>query len=111
MIYLGLLMQKTKYISLERKDFKYYTNLICSISLIALIVNAYLDSNLMFISKNYPGTFIEIIYNSLGPLFPSFMIAIQATLPFIVVFKIQNQLKLQRIEKALNFGGILVKVE
>lgn len=86
MLYIGLLVIKTKYIKLEKKDIVYYAVLIIVISLIAYIINIIFDSNLMFISKNYPGTYIEIIYNLTGKIFPIVMILAQATLPFYVVY-------------------------
>ncbi len=88
MVYLGILMLITKYIKIEKKDIIYYFSLIVIISLIAYIVNIFCDSNLMFVSQNYPGTFIEIVYNITGPIFPIFMIVAQATLPFYIVYGI-----------------------
>ena len=90
MIYLGILMNIKNYIDLEMKDIKYYFILIVIISVIAYIFNLVFDSNLMFISKNFPGTIIELIYNNTGILFPFVMILIQATLPFLVIYFIKN---------------------
>ena len=86
MVYIGLLMLITRYTTIEKTDIKYYSAIILIISAIAYIVNLIFDSNLMFISQNYPGTFIEIIYNITGPVFPIFMVAAQATLPFYIVY-------------------------
>lgn len=88
MVYIGLLMLTTKYVKIEKNDIKYYFTLIVIISAIAYIVNKICGSNLMFISQNYPGTFIEIIYNISGKLFPMVMILAQATLPFYLVYAI-----------------------
>ena len=88
MVYLGLLINITEYIKLENKDIKYYSGLIGIICLIAYIVNKIFGSNLMFISKNFPGTFIEIIYNLSGKLFTAVMILAQMFLPFYVVYGI-----------------------
>ena len=63
MVYIGLLMLITGYVKIEKNDIVYYFSLIAIISVIAYIVNKFCGSNLMFISQNYPGTFIEIIYN------------------------------------------------
>ena len=62
MVYLGLLINLTNYIKLEKKDIVYYSTLVGTICIIAYIVNQIFGSNLMFISKNFPGTFIEFIY-------------------------------------------------
>lgn len=88
MVYIGLLMLITGYVKIEKKDIIYYFVLIVIISTIAYIVNKICGSNLMFISQNYPGTFIEIIYNFSGKLFPIVMILAQAILPFYLVYGI-----------------------
>ena len=88
MVYIGLLMLITKYVILEKKDIIYYSSTIIVISGIAYIINMVFNSNLMFISQNYPGTFIEIIYNLSGNLFPIVMVIIQAFLPFYFMYAI-----------------------
>ena len=79
---------KTNYIELEKKDAIYYFILILAISVVALIINNIFGSNLMFISQNFPGMPIEIIYNATGPLFTLVMSLGQMTLPFYMVYGI-----------------------
>ena len=93
MIYLGLLIHLTNYIELEKKDILYYSSLVGGICIIAYVVNQIFGSNLMFISKNFPGTFIEIVYNLMGKFFTAFMILGQMFLPFYVVYGIIKLLK------------------
>lgn len=93
MVYIGLLMLITRYTTIEKSDIKYYSAIIIGISIIAYVVNLIFDSNLMFISQNYPGTFIEIIYNATGKIFPLFMIIAQATMPFYTVYGIYSLFK------------------
>lgn len=93
MVYIGMLMLITKYTIIEKRDIIYYSALIVIISVIAYIVNLIFSSNLMFISQNYPGTFIEIIYNLTGKLFPIVMVIAQATLPFYIVYGIYAKIK------------------
>ena len=69
------------------------------ISVIAYIINVFCNSNLMFISQNYPGTFIEIIYNISGAIFPIVMIVAQSTLPFCIVYGIYKAILTKRVEK------------
>ncbi len=88
MVYIGMLMLITEYTVIEKKNLIYYSSLLIIISIIAYIVNLKFNSNLMFVSQNYPGTYIEIIYNITGKLFPVVMIAAQATLPFLIVYEI-----------------------
>lgn len=92
MVYIGLLMLITQYVKIDKKDIIYYAALIVTISAIAYIVNELCDSNLMFISQNYPGTFIEVIYNLSGKLFPLVMVATQAVLPFYFIYEIYTSI-------------------
>lgn len=93
MLYLGILVNITNYIELKLEDFKYYFILIIVISLIAYIINMIFGSNLMFISKNYPGTIIEPIYNLTGKLFTPIAVILQATIPFYVMYYIVKFIK------------------
>lgn len=101
MVYLGLLINITKYITLEMKDILYYASLVGGICVVALIVNNIFDSNLMFISKDFPSTPITILYHFAGKLFTPIMIIVQMTLPFLLVYKIINVInfKTKRFEK------------
>lgn len=98
MVYIGLLMLITKYTTIEKGDIKYYSAIIIVISAIAYIVNLVFDSNLMFISQNYPGTYIEIIYNITGTVFPIFMVVAQATMPFYIVYGVYKLLVKEEIK-------------
>ena len=95
----------TNYVKIEKRDIIYYSAVIVIISGIAYIVNLKFDSNLMFISKNYPETFIETIYKNTGKLFPLFMIIAQATMPFYTVYGIHNifkcKIKIESVKKAI----------
>ena len=93
MLYIGLLMLITKYTTIEKRDIIYYSAIIVIISGVAYIVNLKCDSNLMFISQNYPGTYIEIIYNNTGKFFTLFMTIAQATMPFYIVYGIYSLFK------------------
>ena len=99
MLYIGLLMLISKYTTIEKRDIIYYSAIIVIISGIAYIVNLKCDSNLMFISQNYPGTYIEIIYNNTGRFFTLFMTVAQATIPFYIVYGIYNLFKIKTKEK------------
>lgn len=90
MVYLGLLANITNYIDLKIIDIIYYAILVGGICIIALIVNKIFDSNLMFISKDFPGTPITILYHLTGKLFTPTMIICQMTLPFLLVYGIKK---------------------
>lgn len=88
MIYLGILINITHYIELEKTDIKYYAALVGVVCLLAYILNQIFNSNLMFISKNFPGTLIEILYNLTGPFFTIIASIGQMTLPFYIIYGI-----------------------
>ena len=44
----------------------------------------------MFISKNFPGTPLEILYNITGSFFTLIISAAQMTLPFYIIYFIRN---------------------
>lgn len=88
MVYLTLLVNGTRYIELEKKDVLYFAALVGAVCIAALCINIRFNSNLMFISKNFPGTPIEPIYRITGPLFTPLMIVGQMTVPFYFVYLI-----------------------
>ena len=90
MVYLGLLINCSHYIDLKSSDIKYYASLVGTVCILAYIINNIFDSNLMFISKNFPGTPIELIYNFTDPYFTPVVSVCQMTLPFYFVYLIKN---------------------
>lgn len=105
MVYLTILVNKTHYIELDKKDGLYFAGLVGVACVTALIVNIKFNSNLMFISKNFPNTPIELIYNITGPLFTPIMMLGQMILPFYVVYGIMKLLKKDRSKE--NVGQIV----
>lgn len=93
MVYLGMLINITNYIEITLADFKYYAELVGAICACAYVINTIFGSNLMFISKNFPGTAIEIIYKITGKFFTPVTIIGQMTLPFYIIY---GMLKLQK---------------
>ena len=94
MLYGGLFLLINCKIPLRIKDLGYYAAAVSSVSVIALIINLCLGTNLMFLSQNYPGTFIEPMYNALPlPLFTLLSAAVQATMPFLLVFGVYKAVK------------------
>lgn len=90
MVYIGILINKTKYVELKKEDAKYFASLIGIMCLLALIVNKFFDGNLMFISNNFPNTPIEILYKLTngGAIFSLIMTLVQMTLPFYISYYI-----------------------
>ena len=90
MIYLGILINKTRYIELKKEDIKYFASLIGCMSIVALVVNHFFNGNLMFISNNFPSTPVEILYRITngGILYSLIMIITQMTIPFYISYYI-----------------------
>lgn len=88
MVYLSLIINKSKYIDLKISDMKYYAVLSCVICILAYIVNVNFGTNLMFISRDFPGTPLEFIYKHTGSYFTIIMSLAQMTLPFLLVLGI-----------------------
>lgn len=86
MVYLGLIVNITNYIELQKEDIKYYSILVSIICIIAYFINLKFDSNLMFISKDFPGTILEIFYNILGPFYTIIISLAQIILPFYFIY-------------------------
>lgn len=96
MVYLGILMNITHYIEILPTDIKYFATLIGIICAISYIVNCIFGSNLMFISENFPGTPIAIIYKLTGKCFTLVMSVAQMFLPFYVIYgilKLRDKMK------------------
>lgn len=88
MIYLGIMININNYIKLEKEDIKYFASLIGFMGIAALIINKLFDGNLMFISNNFPGTPIEILYEITngGLIYTLIMLLAQMTIPFYLVY-------------------------
>lgn len=86
MLYLGLLVNKSNYIQLKKSDIKYYITIIGVLCTLAYILNTIFNSNLMFISSDFPGTPLHLIYELMGKYYTAFMIIIQITIPFYLVY-------------------------
>ena len=102
MLYLGILLNVTDYITLNLNDIKYYASLVGIVCVLAYILNNIFDSNLMFISKNFPGTPIEVIYKFAGSFFTPLVSVAQMTLPFYTIYGIFNNI----FDKKPNCNGI-----
>ena len=90
MVYLGFLINITKYITLEFKDITYYASFIGVSCLIALVLNNIYDCNLMFISKDFPGTPVGLIYKLTGKFFTPVASLIQIFGPFYAMLGVKR---------------------
>lgn len=88
MLYIGLIVNKTKYVKLKFLDIKYYSSLIFIICMVAYVINRIYGSNLMFISQDFPGSPLSYFYNNMGYFFAPTMILVQMTVPFLIVYTV-----------------------
>ncbi len=86
MIYLGILINVTHYITLNLGDIKYYATLVGGICALAYIINNIFDSNLMFISKEFAFKPMQLLYKVTGPYFTLVTSVGQMTLPFYITY-------------------------
>ncbi|MBQ9097931.1 MAG: YwaF family protein [Clostridia bacterium] len=94
MVYLGLLLLLRGVCRLSMSDLKHCAGLVSAMCLVAWIFNTVWDrlfphmavANLMFMSKDFPGTPVTVLYRLTGALFPLFMWLIQAFVPFLAVY-------------------------
>lgn len=84
MIYLCIIVNKTKYVELKISDFKYYSGLVFITCMLAYIVNEICESNLMFISRDFPGSPLSFFYNNMGIFYGPTAIFVLMTLPFFI---------------------------
>jgi len=93
MIYLSLLYIKTGYCKLKLGDWKYYALTVTAMCAIAYGVNSKLGTNLMFVSKNFKGSAVEILFNMNPSNFPINITLIQAIPPFFAVYGVVKALE------------------
>ena len=93
MVFLGLLLLTRLSLDLSLGDIRYPALLVTVMCAAAYVFNAAYDrvsgqavANLMFVSKNFPGTPIAILWRISGPVFPLLMWAIQSFCPYLAVF-------------------------
>lgn len=86
MVYMSLIMIKMHYNRFGIKDVGYYAAIIVLMSILAYGVNQLLHTNFMFISENFPGTPMELLYKLSPFLFPIIITFFQAVPPFFVLY-------------------------
>ena len=96
MIYLGILVIMRGYVVLRAKDQIPYGTVVLIVGVVAYLVNSVLGTNLMFVSDNFPGTPLELVYRFTGCLFPLCMILIHIVPPFWVMYGISRLVEKRR---------------
>ncbi|MBQ3408873.1 MAG: YwaF family protein [Clostridia bacterium] len=102
MVYLGILVNITDYVDLKITDLKYYASLLAVMLVVSYFVNKALETNFMFISKNFPDTPVDVIYKLSGNLFTPVMCVLHMILPFGMVYPVRKlAIKLSQMKKAM----------
>jgi uncharacterized membrane protein YwaF len=94
MVYLALLLLMRGVCRPRHRDVWLYAALVGTMCIVAFVFNLVWDAthpemataNLMFMSKDFPGTPVSLLYHLTGPVFPLVMGAGQSFLPFYVVY-------------------------
>lgn len=103
MVYLGLLLLWRLYRP-QMRDLKLCAGLVSAMCLVAFAFNLIWDrmhpagpeANLMFLSHDFPGTPVTVLYRSTGAAFPLFMWLIQAFVPFLAVYGVYRAVETVR---------------
>lgn len=92
MVFVGILLLARRVFVVRGRDVGYCAGLISVMCLLAFVFNTVyrsatgMPANLMFISEDFPGTPVTIVYQLCGKLFPLAMWLIQAFGPFYLVY-------------------------
>lgn len=97
MVYLGLLLLLRGVYRTRLRDIWYCAGIVSVMCALAFAFNLIWDgthpespvANLMFMSKDFPGTPVSLLYRLTGPLFPAAMWLVQAFVPFLAVYGVQ----------------------
>lgn len=108
MVYLALLLLWRGVYRVRGWDILYHGALVCAVCAVALTFNLCYDArhpeaplaNLMFISKDFPGTPISFFYHLCGPLlYPVAAMLGQALLPPLTVYGVQGAILSRRTHR------------
>lgn len=88
MVFLGLLLLTRGVYRARLSDVRWCALLVTVVCAAAFAINLPTGANLMFISRDFPGTPVHLIFVLTGPLFPIVMWLGQAFLPFLSVFAV-----------------------
>ena len=115
MVYLGLLLLVRGVYRIRLRDIRYPAGVVSVMCVLAFAFNTFYNrahpenpsANLMFLSLDFPGTPVSILYRITGPIFPIAMWLIQAFGPFLLfcglqamVLRIKKKVVSKKIEQS-----------
>ena len=98
MVYLGILLNSTGYVTLKKNDLVPYATLVGVLCFIDLCLNHIFGSNLMFLSDAFPGKIGRMLYVSMGRFYPLFLAVIHMFIPFKVIYALKEYRKKKHIQ-------------
>ncbi len=96
MVWLGILVSRSGYAVLDISDFPSYFVFCLVLGLAAWLINRKTDSNLMFLNRSFPGTFLEGAYRRLGRMYAPIVMLVQIFAPFFFILALGRFLGLDR---------------
>ena len=96
MVWMGVLLARSGYATLTLADFPAYFLFCLAMGLAAYLINKKTDSNLMFLNRSFPGTFLEGVYRRLGRLYAPVVMLVQIFIPFFFILIFRRPLGLAR---------------
>lgn len=97
MVYLGILVNITDYVTLKKNDLVYYATLVGVLCFICLPLNRIFGSNLMFLSDAFPGKLGRIIFQALGRFYPLLVSLFHMFVPFYFIYYVREYKKKKHI--------------
>ncbi len=97
MVYLGILVNITGYVTLKKNDLVLYATLVGALCFICLPLNHIFGSNLMFLSDPFPGKLGRIVFHLLGRFYPLTVSLFHMFVPFKVVYSLKEYRKKKHI--------------
>ncbi len=97
MVYLGILLNSTGYVTLKKTDLVPYATLVGALCFIDLCLNRIFGSNLMFLSAAFPGKLGRILYEFMGRFYPIILSVVHMFIPFKVIYALREYARKKHI--------------
>ena len=96
MVWLGILLSRSGTVILRLQDFPPYFLFCLVFCLLAALLNRKSGSNLMFLARPFPGTFLERVHKRIGFLYAPAVMLVQILGPFFFILALRKPLGLVR---------------
>ena len=96
MVWIGILLSRSGCLTLHLSDFPAYFLFCLTLGILAALINRRYGSNLMFLSRPFPGTFLVKAHARLGRLYGPAVMLVQIFAPFFFILAFRKPLGLMR---------------